>query len=172
MHPVNPFPAVAVFLVVTISVKPWWAQSHSSVVPVEVASSAAVEHGEWLIGTGRWHADHLVGSVSCNIAARVPGNHPPERKHLWPYVHSEGLGGQSNVCTVAGVHTYTHTHTSALMTQGDPFSRFTDRCSITDKHTSTRTKFHHLLIVVMDVTNMLYNAINSFITSDILLQVL
>lgn len=76
------------------------------------------------------------------------------------------------MCAQWQVSTHTHTHTPQLLTQGDPFSRFTDRCSITDKHTSTRTKFHHLLIVVMDVTNMLYNAINSFITSDILLQVL
>lgn len=51
MHTVNPFSAVAVLLLLTISVKPRWAQSHSSVAPVEVASAAAVEPGEWLIGT-------------------------------------------------------------------------------------------------------------------------
>lgn len=78
MHTVNPFSTVAVFLLVTISVKPRWAQSHSSVTPLEVAL-AAVEPGEWLIGTGRWCADHLVGFVSRNIAASLPGNQPPKR---------------------------------------------------------------------------------------------
>lgn len=109
MHTVNPFSAVALFLLVTISVKPRWAQSHSSLTPVAVTSAAAAEPGEWLIGTGRWCADYLVGSVSCNIAASVPGTQQPEQQHLRPYVHTGGLGGQSNVCTVAGVETRTHT---------------------------------------------------------------
>lgn len=108
--------AAAVFLLVTINVRPRWAQSHSSVAPVEVA----VEPGEWWIGTGRWRADHLVGSVSCNIAARVPGNEPPESQHLWPYTRCEGFGGQSNVWMVAAQrHTCIPLSLSALTVQGD-----------------------------------------------------
>lgn len=108
--------AVAVLLLVTINVRPRWAQSHSSAAPVEVA----VEPGEWWIGTGRWRADHLVGSVRCNIAARVPGNEPPESQHLWPYTHCEGSGGQSNVWMVAAQrHTCIPLSPSALTVQGD-----------------------------------------------------
>lgn len=40
---VNLFPAVAVFLLVNNSVKPRWAQSHSSITQVEGRSAAAVE---------------------------------------------------------------------------------------------------------------------------------
>lgn len=74
-----------------------------------------------MIETGKRCADHLVGSVSHNIAVSVQGNHElGQQQHLWLCAHSEGLGGQNLVCRVL-LATHTHTphrharaHTSAL----------------------------------------------------------
>ena len=76
-----------------------------SVAPVKVASTAAAEPVEWLMRTCRWCADHLVGSVSRNIAAGVPDDQLPEQRHLQLQANSEELGGH-----VAQWHTHTHTH--------------------------------------------------------------
>lgn len=74
-----------------------------------------MELREWLIETGKRCADHLVGSVSHNIAVSVQGNHElGQQQHLWLCAHSEGLGGQNLVCRVLLA---THTHTTQTRTR-------------------------------------------------------